>query len=782
MPELVEWLLGNPWVAFVEGRLELPVPWLLVPVVFGVLWWGVHHQLGRAGFPRLGKGRQVWLAGIRGALLTLVVLCLLGPELVFSTVAPQDNAVAVLLDDSASMRIADANGGEARRGDFLLSGFSAEEGNSDGLGSALSRLFVTRLFRFSDTTERVESAAELGFAGPRTDIASALGAVVEGVSFGRLAGIVLLTDGADTMAGADPAAMRDMLLALREGGVPVYPVMLGAESFDRDLALGEPDLPPRVLRGSRLEVRIPLRARGLDGETARLEVLDEGRIAATRTVRIVGDDFETAVTALVPAEEGGVRQLRFRVAPFPGEMLTRNNERERLLEVDTRTVSVLYFEGQPRFEFKFLRRAVRHDPELRVAGMVRTAEGKFYRVDMDSPEELAGGFPDSREELYGYEAVILGSVEASFFTREQLNMLRDLVAVRGGGLLALGGSASFSEGGYRGTPLAEVLPLSLPEIPGDAAIPGGAAPVFRELQVFPTRAGSTHPVVRLESDPDSNEGRYRDLPPLSAVNRPGIPKPGAVVLLEGLVPGGRASEPVLLHQRFGRGRSASLTVQDFWIWQMHASIPLEDDTHEVVWQRLLRWLVAETPRRIEAEADPPEAPPGEDIRITATVRDRRFLEVNDAVVEATVRKPDGGRELVPLTWTGTRDGAYAGIFEGAATGIHEVEVRVLEAATGAAGEGTDPEPARTWFRSGTVSDEYFDAEADRALLDRIADATGGRVFLPEDAGQVVEHLRIADTGVTVTERHQLAFVPAFFLLIFWLLGGEWILRNRWGLP
>ncbi len=775
---MTEWLLGNPWVAFAEGRLELPIPWLLLPVLFLALWWLGWRQVTRAGFRGVGRLQQLALAGMRGALGTLVALCLLGPELVFSTVLPQENAVAVLLDDSASMRIADAEDGETRRGDFLLSQFPAEEDADAGLGARLSELFVTRLFRFSDRIERVENASELGFAGHRTDIGAALSAVTEGVSFGRLAGIVLLTDGADSLASADPAALEDTLLRLREGGAPVYPVMLGAASFDRDLAVGEPDLPRRALRGSRLEIRIPIRARGLGGETARLEVLDEGRIAATRSVPIEGDDFETTVTVLAPVEESGIRQLRFRAAPFPGEMPTRNNERERLLEVEERTVDILYFEGEPRFEFKFLRRAVRHDPELRVAGMVRTAEGKFYRVDMESPEELAGGFPSSREELYGYDAVILGSVEAGFFTREQLNMLRDLVAVRGGGLLTLGGSSSFGEGGYRGTPLAEALPLALPEIPEDAARPGGGAPVFRELQALPTRAGNIHPVVRLESDPASNERRFQGMPPLSAVNRAGVPKPGAVVLLEGFPPGGGgASEPVLLHQRFGRGRSASLTVQDFWMWRMHASIPLEDDAQEVIWRRLLRWLAAETPRRIEVEVDPSEAPPGEDIRITATVRDQRFLDVNDAVVEAAVQTPDGARELIPLAWTGVRDGAYAGVFRGATAGIHEVEVRALEA-----GEGEAPPPGRAWFRSGTVSDEYFDAEADRALLERIADATGGRVFLPGEADRVVDRLQLADAGVTVTERRELAFIPAFFLLIFGLLGGEWILRNRWGLP
>ena len=139
-----------------------------------------------------------------------------------------------------------------------------------------------------------------------------------------------------------------------------------------------------------------------------------------------------------------------------------------------------------------------------------------------------------------------------------------------------------------------------------AAAPAGGAdrPVptaFREFSVLPTRAGSLHPVARLDPDPLANRDLYRNLPPLSAVNRLGPPKPGATVLLEGL---GALEEPeaVLLVQRFGRGRSASLTVQDLWVWQMDASIALEDETHEVLSRRLLRWLASEAPRRLEVSA------------------------------------------------------------------------------------------------------------------------------------------------------------------------------------
>ena len=778
-----EWLLGSPPVAFERGQVELLVPWsvfwigagVVAVVVFSLLGY---RRLGR----RLGRKGRILLGAARAAAIALVLLCLLRPQLVLSLVVPQENVVGVLLDDSRSMQIADAEDG-LRRSDVLRAAFpdgAEAEGEEAALGNLLREQFVTRLFRFSDNAERMEGTSELAFAGARTDLLGGLTRVAEELASLPVAGIVLVSDGADTVSGGAEEDFDQALLDLRTRGIRVYPVAVGQSEFEADLEVGAPDVPPRVLRGSLLEIRLPLRATGLGGRTARVEALDEGRIIATETVRFSGDSVETAVTLLAPAEEAGARRLRFRVAPFSGEVLTRNNEQSVLVEVDDRPLRLLYFEGQPRWELKFLRRAVGGDPELHVSCLIRTAEGKFYRVDVASSEELAGGFPDTREELFGYDGVILGSVEASFFSQDQLNMLRDFVSQRGGGLLTLGGTNAYGEGGYRDTPLAEVLPLALPEAAAASAGGGGRAgpAAFRELAVLPTRAGSLHPVARLDPDPLANEDRYRNLPPLSSVNRLESPKPGATVLLEGLGPS-EEPEPVLLIQRFGRGRSASLTVQDLWVWQMDASVPLEDETHEVLSRRLLRWLASDAPRRLEVSASPVKSLVGERVTVRARVEDERFLAVNDAFVEAEITGPEGVIAAVPLRWTGQGDGEYSGVYVPAGSGTHEVEVRAEGAGLG---QGAEAPRAATLFEAGVVDDEFFDAEADPDLLSRIAEATGGRLFTPGEAEALLMDLSLAESGTTVVERRDLWNVPAVFLLLFGLLAAEWGVRHARGLP
>jgi len=118
------------------------------------------------------------------------------------------------------------------------------------------------------------------------------------------------------------------------------------------------------------------------------------------------------------ASEAGARLFRFRVPPQAGEQVAQNNARDALIEVQDRREKVLYFEGEPRPEAKFVRHAVEDDKNLQIVILQRTAENKYLRLDVASPDELLGGFPKTREELFAYRGIILGSVEAATFTPE----------------------------------------------------------------------------------------------------------------------------------------------------------------------------------------------------------------------------------------------------------------------------------------------------------------------------------------------------------------------------
>ena len=417
---------------------------------------------------------RVILTALRTAALLLVLFCLFRPALVLSTVVPQQSFVGVLLDDSRSMQISDVD--DQPRGAFIQSTFGGE---GSALQAALADKFRLRYFRFSDSAERLNDPDTLSFTGARTHLSRALERSADELSNVPLAGLVVVTDGADNQS----TAVSDTLLDLRARNVPVYTVGLGRERFTRDIEVSRVEAPRTVLEGSSLVVDVTISQRGFDGETVRLDVEDDGRIVSSREVTLSSDSETTTVRVHFTASDPGARVFGFAVATEPDEMVSQNNRREQLIYVEQARQKILYFEGEPRFELKFVRRAVADDENLQVVCLQRTAENKFLRLDVDDPDELAGGFPKTREELFRYRGIILGSVEASYFTHDQLRMIADFVSQRGGGLLVLGGRLALSEGGYAGTPIADVLPVTLSPRAGAKRGRGGrGARLLREAR------------------------------------------------------------------------------------------------------------------------------------------------------------------------------------------------------------------------------------------------------------------------------------------------------------
>ena len=688
--------------------------------------------------------------------------------LVVRAAVPQQNFLGILLDDSRSMQIADWNG--RSRGEFVREQFGSAEGP---LIRALSERFATRVFRFSSTADRLASPGELTFGGAQTKLAAALDGAREELAGLPLAGLLLVTDGADT----SEASLSETLLALKADTLPVFAVGVGREALERDIQIDRVSTPRSVLKGTALLIDLVITHAGYAGETITVDVEDEGRIVGSERVRLPSDGGPATVRVRATASEGGPRIFRFRVPPAPGEVVTQNNVRDALIDVRDTREKILYFEGEPRWEMKFIRRASAGDANLQVVALQRTADNKYLRLDVDNSDELVGGFPKTRDELFAYRGLILGSIEAGAFTGDQLRMIAEFVDRRGGGLLALGGPRAFAEGGYAGTPVADALPIVLDSARRTSTGEGGPAKAavgtLARLKVAPTRAGHAHAVTRLAATEAESAARWPELPEVTSVNAAAAVKAGATVLLNGTDTAGR-SQVVLTSQRYGRGKAIAFTLQDSWQWQMHANVTVEDQTHENYWRQLLRWLVDGVPNRVEVLTRTDRVEPGEPITVDATVVDRSFIELNDARVMARVARPGGGTLEVPLRWTGERPGQYRGTFVSAEPGEYEIAV---DAARANAALGT----AVMHVRAAPGDAEYFDAAMHAARLRRIAEETGGRFYTTSDVAGVAEDIRYTGRGVTTVEERELWHMPIVLTALLALVCAEWGYRRAVGL-
>jgi hypothetical protein len=711
------------------------------------------------------------LIALRAAALAVLAVCLLRPMLLLSEAVPQRNFVGVLIDDSRSMQIADRDG--KPRDSFVTSQFA---GAHAALLDALRGRFQVRLFRFGGSAQRLDSAAGLAFDERETHLGTALETARQDFEAVPLSGLVVLSDGADNSA----TPIADELLRLRAGGVPVFTVGLGAERFDRDIEIQRVETPRRVLVHSTLVADLLVRQRGYAGRRVPVVVEDAGQIVARTEVTLPPDGDATPLEVHATMDHPGPRLVTFSIPVQPGEQVTQNNAQTALVDVRASRPKILYVEGALRYEVRFIRAAIAPDSNLQLVVLQRTADNKFLRLNVDGPEDLAGGFPTTRAELFGYKAVILGSIEASFFSHDQMQMLADFVNVRGGGLLFLGGRQSFAEGGYSGTPLADVMPVV---IAGPAV--ADSMTFFADLQAELTPSGLTDAVAQLGASDSASAARWRRMPVVTSVNRIRGIKPGAVTLVQGVVPsGGRAGEPgeklagytqpLLAYQRYGRGVAFALPVQDTWQWQMDPSVPVDDPAFTTFWRQLLRRLTADVPGHVTATADADQVNPGTPVQLQAEVVDSAYLRANDALVTAHVTAPDGATRDVPLEWTVNQDGEYRATFTPGDTGLWRIRV---DARRGAGPTSSDS----LFVRVADLNTEFVNAEMRADLLQRIAAETGGRFYTPATASELPRDLAMTRHGVTVVHEMDLWDMPVNFLILLALVSIEWTYRRARGL-
>src|SRR6202041_1539894 len=418
------------------------------------------------------------------------------------------------------------------------------------------------------------------------------------------------------------------IAALRNRHIPVHTVGFGAEVVSPDIEMDDAVIAPHVMANSRLSAQVTFHEHGYDGRKATLTVRDRDQLLASREITLAGGKIQSE-ELLFNAGTAGAKSLQFSIVPQSGERNQLNNSVTRPVNVESAQLRILYVEGEPRWEYKFIRRAEQDDKTVQIVSMLRTTENKIYRQGISDPKELADGFPVRSEDLFGYAGIIIGSVDAGYFSPVQQDLIREFVDRRGGGLLWLGGHSSLADGVWGGSSLVDLLPVVLPKHNNTFH----RAPAYAEL----TSAGTDSLICRLADDPDANAQRWKKLPYLMDYQDAGTPKPGAAVLAE-MRAGGR-KYPMLITQNYGRGRTAVLATSGTWRWQM--SMPLGDTSHEMFWQQLLRWLVSDTPGHVVASASNRALFDDGHIHLSADVRDAEYQPAPDAKAEALILGPGG---------------------------------------------------------------------------------------------------------------------------------------------
>jgi uncharacterized membrane protein len=763
------------WPDGTELVFLCPVPrefvLLALVVASGVLW-----LLYRRVSSRVSRGVRAALIGLRVAFVAIMLAILAIPALQGPRQRAGDVFTAVLVDTSRSMSIPDVvntspTGAKSRidavkeilQGDFQPTGGTPIGALpvARGLLSRIGERSRLVTYAFDQDARRLSAnaaAADLKADGPYTDIFGAVRTMEADLRNVPLAGVIMLTDGARNSGGSLVEAAK----ILQSRHVPLYVVGLGNPMPPKDYEVVNVFAPSSVRRNTEVEIYATVRSTGY-GKPFEVQVFRGSTPLLTKTVATVeGTDLQRVRMTFTPDQEGSTT-YKVAIPVEAGEAIKTNNSREFSINIKDDRLPVLYVEGSPRPEYRFLRKAMLADRDFRLVGLLRLAKDRLYvQGANDSEQYLQKGFPDTSERLFAFQAVILGDIEAGFFTPRQLELLEEFARVRGGGVIMLGGVNSFGLGKYAGTPVEKMLPLSI--TPAD--------PPYSDERYNAkiTAEGLKHPVTRLVPDSELNAHMWGNAPQLMGITPVGGVKAGGQVLLASE----KGNQPVLAVQNYGQGRVAAFTSGGSWFWQM--SMPAGDGFYEKFWKQLIRWLVVGAREQFTLETDAQMYARKEPVIIKASVCGKDLKPINDAIVKVTVVDPAANKQELTMDWLLSEEGAYQCRYIPQEEGAYSVTASV---------EGWSEKPLSAEFRVSEPLVEFNDAGLKEDALRSMAAATGGKYFTLSEVEQLPAELAkaagVAPAAGPKPQPRPIWDTPILLGMLLAIACIDWIIRRKSGL-
>lgn len=780
----MDFTLGGSWIEWgARWGVAPALAVLLLAALAGAWWW-------KRFLSRLSPLRRRGLLSLRMAVVALLVFLLFQPVLVRPIAIKSEQVVAVLHDDSRSMGVRDGSG--RSRAERLKEALTA---NTSSFDEALRSRFHVMEYAFGAGLRPIRVRDELTREAPETRIVPAVLDAADELKHLELSAVVLLSDGAQQAPLDD-----EMRAALAASGVPIYAVGAGEEEW-RDLALGEVALSRSFFDDAPARITTQFTATGLAGETVVAEVLQGGTVLTSVERDLDNNDVDQQVQLdVVPGTRDWLEftvRLRLKSGEanaFSREFVADNNEASVLLDHREKEFRILYFTGRPNWQYKFVRQALAGDPELRLSSLIRVSgaeknfvfqgrdsslgnplfegfkeeeelprydEAVFLRMGLEEGE-LSDGYPVTPEALYPFHLVIWSDIEADFFAPVQLRLTRDAVAERGASFLMLGGPHTLGSDDYAGSIIESMLPV----MPGAAASSASSA-----ANVFTSPEGFLTGIWALKAENKENDMAWAALPPLPGYDELSSPRIGASVLATAATDTAATPFPFLVQHRYGQGKSAVIATGETWPWHMQTED--ENAAHERLWRQLVRSLASDVPEPVSLTTATDSIVTGSETLLSWVVKDKLFKPVEGASLTARVLGPEG-EITVPLSERLDAPGTYEGDFTPAQPGKHGV---VLE---GTYADGESQTPVTSALLVESDAREARNARFDPALLQSIAQTTGGRYFPLTELKDVARAITAADREHVSMERVPLWHHPAFYVILALLLCLEWTLRRRWG--
>jgi len=707
----------------------------------------------------------VFLLGLRVFAVVLLVLFIFRPVVSFERGFTQKSTLIFLVDNSGSMSIRD--GASVPRRIELVKRVLPRR--LEKLGAD----FDVKLYSFSNEAKQLELKQLDGLQadGEVTDLAAGIAGSLKAHVKANVSALILLSDGVDN-SGKDP------LQEVVRHGVRIFSVGVGSklkeqEDF-KDIAITNVETQRYVTVNNITEIRVLVEAVGYADRIVPVSIKQEGKEIASTTIRL--DNLKGSQAAIIRYTPTEIGQFKY-TAEIPlqtDERIEENNVHPFTLIVTKPRIKALYLEGVLRNEGKFILRTLQMDPNVEVVYLVRTKEGTLLqRGNLEGAK--FDSFPNEYAALKGFNVLIVGDLDRSFFTTTQLENIRKWVK-EGGGFVMLGGFNSFGPGGYAGTPIEEILPVRL----GDRNV----GQVKDEFTPTLTAEGETHVIMSDMTDffPTSKREALRSLPKLRGCTVVLEAKPGATVIMENAQRKNALGQPLIVFavQSYGEGRTAAFTADTTWQWFFELKAMGRESPYVKFWGQMVRWLANQEIKEkeekpgITAFLDKQYYEPGELVKLYARVRDDQGKATNTALVEAALVNPLREVSSIQLAYVPGTTGNYEADFIPPTPGRYQI---IFTAKQDGVLLG---EEQKTNFRVGKPNLEFDQLDLNDALLTRIAEQTGGKYYYFVHLDDLLGSLEKEQREKTVIEKYDFfdtRYLPYFFALFVLAVSLEWWFRK-----
>ena len=771
-----DWYLRHPWPALV-----------LLGLILAAVLYAFYLYRKEA---TLTLWRRISLATLRSVLYAIIIVALFEPMLAVEMEVKIRRNLLVLVDTSQSMAIQDVRKsqndieqaaqalGKAPYNQAVVSLSESDRqaaATVDRLSLAkailtnqqldllkkLSKDYKLRFFTFGDKLKPLPSEDESLPPGLQTATASAgetrLGSAIEEAvrSSQSIAGVIALTDGASN-GGADPL---DVATRLKEQNVPVYPVGLGlADSPDvRVKGLVVQDT---VFVKDSVPVRAQVSAIGYTNQTAELTLSVDGKVVDRKTVTLNKDPqyYELYFT---PEKKAAASKIEMAIAPLPNEVNTENNSVSRAVRVIDDKIKVLYVEGKPRWEYRYLRRVLMRDHRLEVKFLMTEGDKDLAKYS----DEYIAEFPQEKDKAFQFDLVILGDVPARYFTPAQMARMEELVKDRGGSLLMLAGSR-FAPTSYTGTPIADMLPVKFKneswETVDDATYP------------LITPEGFRSSIMALEPTDAATQEKWTVVKPIYQVPPLDGAKPGATILakLSDSIHS-RQNYPLIAWHRYRSGKV--LFVGTDQLWRLRYKVG--DQYHSRFWGQTIQFLTLSRllgqNKRIYMEIDKPDYLVGEQVQINSNVLTEAYDPAIAETYTVQIQRTDGAETSEPISLKAAKSvpGLYQGFFKPDKPGHYRLSVLQADQADANVVE----------FDVKTSTLELLEPAMQVDALRKLADLSGGKYFSLANLPELSETFDTRQNTMTVRDEKELWNLPVVLGALLLLMGLEWFFRRKFDL-